>query len=369
MRFNLTSSHTGNKPSGFTVVELMIAIAIASILMLGVIQTFVMSKHTYKLSDAMARAQENARYAVNYLSREIRMAGYVGCRTTNIADILNNNTYWMYDFNTPIQGWEGGVSTFPTEFAANVIPGTDAFVVLRGGDSQYQMTQYPAANSASFKLNTTVGLAQYDVVIASDCNQATIFQITKAITNNNVVHNTGNVSSGPGNCTDRMGSPVPAGCNSPSQGQPYNYGMTTTMLRMTSTAYYIGQSNSGSGHALFRMAMDKGEAGNPEELADGIEDMQVLYGVDTNGDGLANQYITADQVPGTPNGWQGVVSVRLGLLVDTVTNNVIKSKDNANYTIAGTQIIAATPGTGAHEHPIDNKLRFPITTTIKIRNR
>ena len=33
-----------------------------------------------------------------------------------------------------------------------------------------------------------------------------------------------------------------------------------------------------------------------EEIAEGVEDMQILYGVDTNGDGLANQYVTANKV-------------------------------------------------------------------------
>ena len=133
---------------------------------------------------------------------------------------------------------------------------------------------------------------------------------------------------------------------------------------MSATAYYIGTTSSGE-HALYRLAMDKGVAGTPEELVEGVEDMQVLYGVDPSwtptSHGPPVKYVTADKV----TDFKQVVSVRLGLLVDTTTD-VTTSKDNQTYTIADTTIQAAT---GTHQHPKDNKLRFPITTTIKLRNR
>ena len=103
--------------------------------------------------------------------------------------------------------------------------------------------------------------------------------------------------------------------------------------------------------------MDKGVAGTPEELAEGVENMQILYGEDTNADGLADRYVTADNA-----NFKNVVSVRLGLLVDTTTD-VASRDDTQSYTIADTTLAA---GTG---HAVDKRLRFPITTTIKLRNR
>ncbi|MEJ2399462.1 MAG: PilW family protein [Gammaproteobacteria bacterium] len=324
MRLDQGPGHT-IREQGFTLVELMIAIAISAILLLGVVQVFVISRHSYHLDNGLAHAQENARFAVHTMSEDIRMAGYIGCRAANVANILKNNTNYLYDFDTP-----------------------------------YQITQVNGSGalaSSSFQLSTTAGLSQFDIVMVSDCNQASIFQITntKPSTNNTVVHQTG--TGTPGNCTNNMGSPVPTtGCTNTS-GTNYAYGLSAGMLKLVATAYYIGKSTSGTGNALYRLSMDKGKAGNPEELAEGVEDMQILYGVDTNGDGLANQYITADKVSAITDGFKKVVSVRLGLLVDTTTD-VLKAATTKTFNLPGKTITDT-----------DKKLHFPIVTTIKLRNR
>ncbi|MEJ2363020.1 MAG: PilW family protein [Gammaproteobacteria bacterium] len=360
MRLDQGPGHT-IREQGFTLVELMIAIAISAILLLGVVQVFVISRHSYHLDNGLAHAQENARFAVHTLSEDIRMAGYIGCRAVNVANILNNQTNWMFDFDTPLQGWDGSkMSSFPSEFASKAVAGTDAIVVLRGGNTQYQITQVNGSGalaSSSFQLSTTAGLSQFDIVMVSDCNQASIFQITNTTpsTNTTVVHQTG--TGTPGNCTNNMGSPVPTtGCTNTS-GTNYAYGLSAGMLKLVATAYYIGKSTSGTGNALYRLSMDKGKAGNPEELAEGVEDMQILYGVDTNGDGLANQYITADKVSAITDGFKKVVSVRLGLLVDTTTD-VLKAATTKTFNLPGKTITDT-----------DKKLHFPIVTTIKLRNR
>ena len=50
---------------------------------------------------------------------------------------------------------------------------------------------------------------------------------------------------------------------------------------------------------------------------EGVESMEILYGVDTDGDDAANYYVTADAVAD----WAQVVSVRVSLLVATIDNN------------------------------------------------
>ena len=51
-----------------------------------------------------------------------------------------------------------------------------------------------------------------------------------------------------------------------------------------------------------------------EELAEGIEDMQITYGVDTNNDKAVDQYVTANAVAD----WATVLSVRISLLLASV---------------------------------------------------
>jgi len=61
---------------GLTLIELMIALVISSILMLGVSSIYVSSKRGYKIQDNMARQQENGRFSLEILLHDLRMAGY-----------------------------------------------------------------------------------------------------------------------------------------------------------------------------------------------------------------------------------------------------------------------------------------------------
>lgn len=61
---------------GFSLVELMVAITVGLILTAAVSALFISNKQTYRTQDDLARLQENARFTLQLLSREIRMAGY-----------------------------------------------------------------------------------------------------------------------------------------------------------------------------------------------------------------------------------------------------------------------------------------------------
>jgi prepilin-type N-terminal cleavage/methylation domain-containing protein len=70
---------------GFTLVELMVAVTIGLIILAAVSQIFVTSRLSYKLEENLARVQENGRFAMEFLSRDLRMAGYAGCVNVNQA--------------------------------------------------------------------------------------------------------------------------------------------------------------------------------------------------------------------------------------------------------------------------------------------
>jgi len=63
--------------SGFTLVEVMIAITLSLILIAGVIQIYVSSKESFRVQNELAQVQENQRIAVEFLQRDIRQAGFV----------------------------------------------------------------------------------------------------------------------------------------------------------------------------------------------------------------------------------------------------------------------------------------------------
>jgi len=73
---NANWSHTIRYEHGFSLIEIMIALLIALILMVAIGQVFLGNKQAYKTQDDLSRMQEDARFAIETMSRSIRMAGY-----------------------------------------------------------------------------------------------------------------------------------------------------------------------------------------------------------------------------------------------------------------------------------------------------
>jgi len=74
------------KKSGLTLIELLIALVLSSILIAALYQIFIRQQKTYTVQDQVADMQQNIRGAIDQMTREIRMAGYGG----NILDIFGN---------------------------------------------------------------------------------------------------------------------------------------------------------------------------------------------------------------------------------------------------------------------------------------
>jgi len=88
-------------------------------------------------------------------------------------------------------------------------------------------------------------------------------------------------------------------------------------------------------------------------LAEGVDDMQILYGLDDDANGAANRYANAAAI----TDWSEVVSVRLALLFNTTI--AVESSDlTQNYTLLGTTSGSYT----------DRLRRRVVTTTVTLRN-
>lgn len=61
---------------GFSIVELMVAVAIGTIVTFGMGSVFVSNKMSYRMNEGIGRLQETGRFTMEYLTRELRMAGY-----------------------------------------------------------------------------------------------------------------------------------------------------------------------------------------------------------------------------------------------------------------------------------------------------
>lgn len=353
----------GKWSKGLSLVELMVAIAVSSILLAGVGNIYVGNKMSYLVAEESSRMQESARFALNDMTKDIRMAGYRGCdsETTRFANTLNGTNGWLVDLESGIIGYEGGVSTFPTEFGANVTGSTDAVIIIRADSDDSYIVVSHTPSSATLQLNGNHDLKQGEILFITDCIQASVFQQSNVNINDTisvVVHNTGAAVT-PGNCTKKMftnPSLSAADCSDTSDFDEQPFGNDAMLSRLLANAYFIGLENGIP--TLYRQSVTHGSATtttlstNRQALVQGVEDMQVLYGEDTAGsDGVPDQFRTADSVAD----WKNVVAVRLTLLMRSTRelNNVPQ-----NYTFNGTAVT-----------PTDRYIRRTYTSTIKLRNR
>lgn len=364
MKLHLAPRKAGRQ-SGVTLIELMVALTIGMIIIAGIGYIYLNAARVFRSLEASGRVQENVRYAFERISHDVRMAGFTGCSYQTTVNVLNGNTAWQHNlFGRPLAGYEEDVSAFPAELGTNRLRG-DAFTLLRADNaSQYVVRAYNK-NAAEFDLTNTHNLKPGQILVATDCDKAAVFQMTGPTNNNNtvsnVVHNTGN-STSPGNSTKNLGFDD---CDSnPNNSTP---DCKIKLLSLSSVTYYIRTNASGE-PALYREAL--GTAGGnaavtAEEVVEGIENMQIVYGVDTSGtaDGAVDVYTTADdvtaQAPGANDDekWKRVLAIRISLVAVSTANQAVNSQ------------IVPYKYNGSTVTPTDKRMRKVFTTTIAIRNR
>ncbi|MCI0994555.1 prepilin-type N-terminal cleavage/methylation domain-containing protein [Pseudomonas sp. ICMP22404] len=142
---------------GFGLIELMIALVISLIVVLGVVQIFIAAKNTYISQSAAAVMQEDARFALSKMVQEIRMVGMFGCLGT-ITDASSAG-----DFNasqiTPIR-WDNAnlKMTLVTTDVGNS-GGVPTWTVLsdcRTTATAYTGARAPAAGQLAFPVRRLI---------------------------------------------------------------------------------------------------------------------------------------------------------------------------------------------------------------------
>lgn len=79
--------------TGFSLIELMVAILLSSLLLLGVLELFNNTSATDRRSSELARVQESGRVALELIARETRRVGYQGCVGASITTAAGGITY------------------------------------------------------------------------------------------------------------------------------------------------------------------------------------------------------------------------------------------------------------------------------------
>lgn len=351
------------RQAGLSLVEMMVALALGLTVMSGVTSVLLVSKSNFVSARELATLQENARFAVRFLSDALMMAGFNGCSRAPalVANSVQGSDGNPFLAGTGLRGYDDaqGVASFPVQFRADVAPGTDAVLIQRAETAELVVTSHNP-ESARIEVDRAHDNepGQVMVVAAPDCRQVGIFVM--AGPNNNggnadtIIHNTGNI---PGvsvrNCKKELGANFD--CRNPGASVTFPYPAGSSVMRLRSEAFYVGVSAAGNRvPALFREYLtDSGTTA--EELVQGVENLQLLYGLDSApGDGYADIYLDA----GDPDmDWSRVVSVRLFLRLRSI--HPVYNQDVDHPVFRGIATTAVR----------DRYMRQVVSTTVRLRNQ
>jgi type IV pilus assembly protein PilW len=353
----------GRLQRGLTLVELMIAIVMGLVLLAGVASVFVANKQTYRIQDALARVQENGRFAITFLTRDIRQAGYFGCGTqrTRVKNTLNDPTAFLWSFGNAVEGydaqglsWKNQGTSFTTSTLAGVfmagttyglvpqpVEGSDILAVRSMGGCGDRVTEH-VQPSADLKLTPKACLQDGDIVMVTDCSDAAIFQVTNVTTQpsvkTNVVHNAGTTKYPPGNATKDLGKKWTGG----------------DIIQVSTNIYYVGETGRGV-RALYRIYNGR----TPEELVEGVENMQLWFGEGGNADLVVENYLRADEV----TNWADVRSVEIHLLVQSADQQAIQQAQTYRFFVNNVASDVTVSDAA------DRRLRQVFASTVTARNR
>jgi len=334
---------------GFSLVELMVAMTLSLLLLAGALSILYSSKITYNQNDRVARLQEAGRTVVEMMLRDTRPAGFLGCsRPVNgdeFGNGLNNNLTLLWNFAQPVYGFEATGAAMWTPaldpLVEKPVDNSDVLVLrtTRQGQPVFR-TNAPVTDTAAVIQVDTEDGANIDAntpMIIADCEGSAVFMATgyaPAGTTGAIAH-------------DGAGAGVDGNT---SANLVRGFVLGAQVMPVQTVIYYVG--DSGTGPSLWQRV----GAAKPQELVEGVENLQVRYGIDTDNNLQADTYVTADAV--TTAQWNQVISVELAVLVRSPLETG-PDIDKRKYNLLGTPV-------GPFN---DRRQRAVFTTTVVLRNR
>ena len=147
-------AQTHKHQAGFSLVEIMVALVIGIILILGVTEIFLTGSQSGVTSSDLARVQESGRIALELVSKEVRRAGYKGCVNSATELKTGGITY-------PDQAITGGADNITINYArldaAGGFPETDC---NNQPLAAYQVTFRNCASALCIESNDSGGQQQ-----------------------------------------------------------------------------------------------------------------------------------------------------------------------------------------------------------------
>lgn len=323
----MSATRVGAAPArerGMTLIELMVSLTLGLFLTWGAYAVYFTSKGNYRAAEVMTRLQENARFALETVEPDLRLAGFwgrhsepglvdvapgvaVGCDGTDV-------TAWALDVAAPVAATDDGYDLGCEPFSA-ARAGSDVLVVRHASER----TALPEAGT---------------VQVHSDLALAAVFD-------------------------DGI---IPGGFDAVAETRD-----------LVVHAYYVDESSAFTPGtpSLRRQTLVDGGVVEDQEMITGVENLQVQFGLDTDGDGAVERYVDADSAALDPAAAgfledARIVAVRLWMLVRAEESPDPAFRDAREYRPPDADDPVITPGDELYPAAFP---RIQVTKTVYLRNR
>jgi type IV pilus assembly protein PilW len=373
---------------GFSLVELMIAITLSLLLSGAAISAFLTVRKVNDTTSGVANLADSGRFALEQIGSAVRSAGYLACSASTDArsDLSAGLPVLVSDVGEPLGGYEyigtGATGAFAlappygqasanTQWAASPALGGNLDALIYGATASGGTVGKPisgsdvlvthespigvpalyltgAASVGTGTLATTLSGAvnsgfasilaagKTPLAVVSNCQSAEVFAI-------------GTIN----------GTQLSLSTTNATQHLVTAYGAGSHVALIDTRVYYVGIGSDGEG-ALFVFDTNSATSFSaPVELVPDVENMQVLYGIDTTGAKAVTEYVTADKVAtlGITGDFNSVIDVKIAMLLVGPFGSAA-APSAVPFSLLGTAVTV----------PIDSKLRSVFTTTFTLRN-
>lgn len=304
---------------GMTLIELMVAMTIGLFLMLVLSTAYLNAARLFRTQNQLAELQDNGRSAIEVLTKELRMVGYLGC--------VNEASLTPPPF-TSIQGYDTKTGSGIASTADFTVVDTAPTLVIRHGSYQSMAVNSADATSIKAGQDTFGWKGGTPQMLISDCAKASQFT-AGAIT-------------------------VNGGITTIATAAGVGFGDTARVRPVETSTFFLATPTGHSQPSLYQH-YSNGYVDQYLRVADNVAQWHLSYATGADDSTVTATGQTAQTVADSDMGWASVKSVRVDL------------------SLIGSKPVLSEPASYwfnfASQTPDDKNLRKEMASTLALRNR
>jgi type IV pilus assembly protein PilW len=175
--------------AGFTIIELLIAIALGLVILAGLFRTFKVQHDSYVVQDQVSAMQQNLRAAMYLITRDLQMAGYYTNFDRTVRQMDWNDLDGDSNPNNNMETGRPLLFAVDNASGADIKTDTDVIVIVKASreegrplavgesasTSNISLSSWNLDSEAGDDLNT--GQKKYGVLVKNDLSYAELFHL------------------------------------------------------------------------------------------------------------------------------------------------------------------------------------------------